>query len=86
MECSQSLCIIAGVSVYKLDKVPLGCVFPMWAIITLAVGATSAIIVAVVLHRTWTWIKFQFYKRFTNDDDSQDVSKMKYDAFVSYRW
>ena len=78
--------MVSGVSVYKLDKVALGCVFPMWAIISIAVGSTLVIVIAVVLNRTLTWITYQFYKRFTNDDDSQDVLQMKYDVFVSCRY
>ena len=77
--------MILGVPVYKLDKVALGCVFALWKIISIVVGGTLLIVVAVVLARTWTWIRFQFYKRVTNDDDSQDIFQMKYDAFVSCR-
>ena len=71
--------------IYELDKVSLGCVFPVWAIVTIVLGATSLIIVAVVVNRKWTLIKYHYYRHFTNDDDSQDLSLMKYDAFVSYR-
>ena len=75
----------SDVPIYKLDKSSLGCGFPLWAIITLVVGATATLIFAVILNRKWAAIKFHFYAHFTNDDDSQDLSQMKYDAFVSYR-
>ena len=77
--------MFSGVSIYTLDKVALGCVFPVWAIITIVLGATVIIVVAVVVNRKWTLIKFHYYARFTNDDDFQDFSPMIYDAFVSYR-
>ena len=79
--------LFSGVSIYSLEKVVLGCVseFPVWAIITIALGATLIIVIAVVVNRKWTLIKFHYYARFTNDDDSQDLSPMLYDAFVSYR-
>ena len=79
------LLVILDVLVYKLDKVSLGCVFPLWAIVTIALGGTLLVVVAVVVNRKWTLIKFRFYARFTNNDDSQDLTLMKYDAFVSYR-
>ena len=59
--------------------------FPVWAIITIVLGATFIIVIAVILNRKWTWIKFRYYERFTNDDDPQDLSLMKYDVFISYR-
>ena len=77
--------MFSGVSIYSLDKVALGCVFPVWAIITIVLGATVIIVVAVVVNRKWTLIKFHYYALFTNDDDFQDFSPMIYDAFVSYR-
>ena len=77
--------LFSDVPIYKLDKSSLGCGFPLWAIITVVLGSTAVIIVAVILSRKWTAIKFHFYAHFTNDDDSQDLSLMKYDAFVSYR-
>ena len=43
------------------------------------VEASLIIVVTVV-----TLVKFHFYACFTNDDDFQDLSLMKYDAFVSY--
>ena len=73
------------IPIHKLEKVSLGCVFPFWTIIAVVIGTTSAIITAIVVTRKWTLIKFQFYAHFTNDDDSQDLSQMKYDVFVSYR-
>ena len=78
--------MFSGISIYTLDKVALGCVFPVWAIVTIVLGATFIIVAAVVVNRKWTTIKFHFYAHFTNDDDSQDLSLMKYDAFVSYRY
>ena len=77
--------LFSEIPIHKLDKVSLGCVLPFWTIIAVVVGTTSAIIIAVVVTRKWTSIKFHFYARFTNDDDSQDLSKMKYDVFISYR-
>ena len=74
-----------GVSIYTLDKVALVCVFPVWAIVMIVLGATLIIIAAVVVNRKWTLIKYRYYAHFTNDDDSQDISPMIYDAFVSYR-
>ena len=59
--------------------------FPVWGIISIVLGATLVIVIVVILNRKWTWIKFRFYERFTNDDDSQDLSVMKYDVFISYR-
>ena len=78
--------MILGIAVYKLDKESLGCFgFPLWKIITLGVGATIAIIVTIIVARKWKSIKFHYYAYFTKDDDSQDLSKLKYDAFVSCR-
>ena len=77
--------LISDVPIYKLDKSSLGCGFPLWAIITLVVGSTAVLILAVVLNRKWTLIKYHYYARFTNDDDSQDLSLMKYDVFISHR-
>ena len=68
-----------------MHKVYLGSVPPLWPIITIVPVATSIIIVVVIVNRKWTLIKFHYYTRFTNDDDSQDLSLMKYDGFVSYR-
>ena len=81
----KSTLLISDVLIYKLDKSSLGCGFPLWTIITVVLGSTAVIVIAVILNRKWTWIKFRFYAHFTNDDDSQDLSLMKYDAFVSYR-
>ena len=78
--------LISGVSVYKLDASSLGCGFAMWKIITL--GSTVVIVVvvvAIIVARKWKSIKYHYYACFTNDDDSQDLSEMKYDAFVSSR-
>ena len=76
--------MILGIAVYKLDIESLGCFgFPLWKIITLAVGSTMVIVVAIILARKWKSIKFHYYTYFTNDDDSQDLSEMKYDAFIS---
>ena len=69
--------------IYKLDYTLLGCGFPLWGIISLVVGSTILIILAVIINRKWTMIKFHYYARFTNDDDSQDLQDMKFDAFVS---
>ena len=51
----------------------------------MALGGTLIIVVAVVVNRKWTLIKHIYYARFANDDDSRDLSLMKYDAFVSFR-
>ena len=75
--------IFLAILIYKLDSTLLGCGFPLWGIILLVVGSTFVIILAVIINRKWTTIKFHYYAKFTNDDDSQDVSQMKYDAFVS---
>ena len=70
----------------KLDTATLGCGFPLWGIITFGIGSGVFIIVLIIIvSRKWTTIKFRYYSRFTNDDDSQDLSQMKYDAFISYR-
>ena len=78
--------LISGVPIYKLDTASLDCGFPLWKIITICVGCTIVIVAAIILNRRWTFIKYHFYARFTNDDDSQDLSEMKYDAFVSCRY
>ena len=77
--------MISGVPIYKLDAAPLGCGFPLWKIITLAVGSTIVIVVAIIVTKKWKSIKYHYFSHLTNDDDSQDLSLMKYDAFVSYR-
>ena len=77
---------VLGVQIYKLDISSLGCGFPLWEIIILAIGVGVFIIVIfIIVCRQWTKIKYNYYSHFTNDDDSQDISQMKYDAFVSYR-
>ena len=58
----------------------LGCVFPVWGIVTLAVVGVIVVVVIIIVSRKWTTIKYIYYSRFTNDDDSQDLSQMKYDA------
>ena len=68
------------------DSKALSYAFPLWKIITLCVGCTILIVAAIILNRKCTLIKFHYYARFTNDDDSQDLSEMDYDAFVSYRY
>ena len=60
--------------------------FHLEAIISIVVAATLIILVTVVVNRKWTFIKFHFYAHFANDDDFQDLSEMKFDAFVSYRF
>ena len=72
-----------GVPLYKLDAASLGCGFALWKIITLAVGSTIVIVVTIIVARKWKSIKFHYYAYFTNDDDSQDFSEMRYDAFIS---
>ena len=62
------------------------CAFPLWKIINVCVGCTILIVAAIILNRKWKMIKYHYYVRFTNDDDSQDLSEMEYDAFVSYRF
>ena len=77
---------ISGVPIYKLDISSLSCGFALWKIITLTVCSTIVIVAAIiVVNRKWTLIKFHFYAHFTNDDDSQDLSQMKYDAFIICR-
>ena len=69
-----------------MDTSSLNCGFPLWKIIILAVVSTIVIVVAmIVVNSKWSCIKYHYYARFSNDDDSQDMSLMKYDAFVSYR-
>ena len=78
--------IFSGVPIYKFDASYLGCGFALWKIIT--IGSTVVIVVvvaAIVIGRKWKTIKYHFYTRFTNDDDSQDLAQMEYDAFVSCR-
>ena len=66
------------------DSKPLSCTFPLWKIITLCVGCPIVLLAAMILNKKWSWIKYRC--RSTNDDDSQDLSKMTYDVFVSYRY
>ena len=66
----------------------MGCIFPIWVIVTIAVLSCLVIIVALVLHRKWNMIKFYIFIHFnilTNDDGPENLDDMKFDAFVSYR-
>ena len=76
---------IVGVPIYQLDAASLGCGFPLWKIISLGIGSTLVLVAIIVVVKKWNSIKYHYYTHFTNDDDSQDLSQMKYDAFVSYR-
>ena len=79
--------MISGIPMYKLDEVSLECLggFPLWEIITLTVVSTTVIVAAITVARKWKTIKYHYYARFTKDDDSQDLSEMTHDAFVSCR-
>ena len=77
--------LLSGVPIYKLDAASLGCGFALWKIITLGVVSTMVIVVTIIVTRKWKSIKYHYYAYFTKDDDSQDLSEMKYDAFISSR-
>ena len=66
----------------------MGCVFPLWEIITIALGSVVIIIVAVALIRKWGTIKFFMFMHFDvlpNDDGPENVNDLEFDAYVTYR-
>ena len=78
-----------GTPIYQLDNKAMGCIFPLWAIITISVTAVLSIIVIVVINRKWEAIKFLLFVRFNylvNDDGPENLDEMEFDAFVTYRY
>ena len=66
----------------------MGCVFPTWAIITIALLACIIIIMAIVVNRKLEKIKFYMFVHFnvlTDDDGSEDLDEMEFDGFITYR-
>ena len=79
---------VAGTPINRLDEKALGCVFPIWAIVTIALLTCFIIVVAIVLNRKWETIKFYMFVHFnvlTDDDGPEDLDEMEFDGYLTYR-
>ena len=80
--------MILGTPVYKLDKEIMGCFFPVWAIVTISLGAIAIIVMIIVITKMWERIKFFMFMHFNilpNDDGPENLDEIEFDAFVTYR-
>ena len=67
----------------------MGCIFPIWAIITISLVAVIILIVIIAIYRKWEAIKFFMFMHFDilpNDDGPENLDQMEFDAFVTYRY
>ena len=73
----------------KLDKTSLGCYFPLWESITIAIGSAVVVFFILLLNKKFReMIKYKVYMRFNvliNDFGPENLEEMKYGAFISYK-
>ena len=66
----------------------MGCFFPVWAIVTISLGAIAIIVMIIVITKMWERIKFFMFMHFNilpNDDGPENLDEIEFDAFVTYR-
>ena len=77
---------------YKLDNRAMGCIFPVWAIITPSVTSGLILIstiLIIAIHRNWEIIKFNLFIKYNfliNDDKPENLDEMEFDACVTCRY
>ena len=76
-----------GTPIHLLDAKTMGCVWPYW--VAILAGSVSIISISVIIaaKHNWELIKFCCYMKFdilTNDDEPVDLSKVDFDAFISF--
>ena len=67
----------------------MGCIFPLWAIVTISVTAVAVILSLIVINRKWEKIKFYAFVHFnilTKDDGPEKLDEIDFDAYVTYRY
>ena len=80
------MAFILGTPIFKLDKKTMGCVLPVWAIITIVLLGVGIVIIVIILHRKWETIKFfVYFNVLPNDDEPENLDEMDFDAFVTCR-
>ena len=80
---------LLGTLIYQLDKQLMDCIFPIWAIVAIALSSLVAVIIVIVMNRKWETIKFFMFMHFDilpNDDGPENLDEMEFDAFVTYRY
>ena len=66
----------------------MGCTFPTWAVIVVALTSITTVIIIILLNRKWETIKFYMFVHFnilTNDDGPENLDEMDFDGFITYR-
>lgn len=74
--------------IYKLENKKMGCIFPLWGLITVVAAFVISIVAIIILNRKWETIKFYLFVHFnvlTNDDGPENLDIMKFDGFITYR-
>ena len=80
--------IFTGTPILKVDMKRMGCVFPIWAVITIAMAAVLIVIITIVLQRKWETIRFFMFMHFdilANNDGPENLENIDFDAYVTYR-
>ena len=83
-----------GISVYKLDKVLMGC-YPnrvaQWIVIVSSVISGLMlffVIITIIIHRKWNAVRWIIYKNFDkllgDPDRNENIENMEFDAFLSF--